>query len=104
MVKCLMFMIFMMVSTLSFGSEHQMIDTLGVSPKGQYVALEEYGYKSQNHSYYVKISVMNVWTKEFVGNAIHVELPALRPEYLSKARAEAKLKSHDVLKHFQIVF
>lgn len=92
-----------MVSLLSFGSEHQMIDTLGVSSKGQFVALEEYGYKSQNHSYYVKISVMNVWTKQYVGNPILVELPAHRPNYLIKARARAKVLAQDILKRFKIL-
>jgi predicted secreted protein len=102
MFKWLMFIALVAFSGLSFGSEHQMIDTLGVSPKGQYVALEEYGYKSQNHTYYVKIKVINVWTKEYVGNSIDVELPAHRPNYLLKARARAKMLAHDVLKRFDI--
>lgn len=84
------------------GAEHQMIDTLGVSKKGQFVALEEYGYRSQNHSYYVNIKVMNVWTKKYVGQTIQVELPAHRPHFLNKARARAKYLAVDVLKRFDI--
>lgn len=79
-----------------------MIDTLGSSPKGQFVALEEYGYKAQNHSYYVKIKVMNVWKKEYVGNAIQVELPAHRPFYLDKARTKARDMAFDVLQKYDI--
>jgi predicted secreted protein len=79
-----------------------MIDTLGVSPKGQYVALEEYGYRSTNHSYYVNIKVMNVWTKEYEGSSIQIELPAHRPHYLQKARDRAKYLAHDILTKFQI--
>lgn len=89
-------------TSLAFGSEHQMIDTLGVSKKGQFVALEEYGYRSQNHSYYVNIKVMNVWTKKYVGQTIHVELPAHRPHFLEKARARAKYLANDILKRFDI--
>lgn len=91
-----------MFSGLSFGSEHQMIDTLGVSSKGQFVALEEYGYKSQSHTYYVTIKVMNVWKKEYVGQKIEVEVPAHRPNFLEKARARARFLAQDQLRRFGI--
>lgn len=90
------------LSSFAFAGEHQMIDTLGASKKGQFVALEEYGYRSQNHSYYVNIRVMNVWTKQYVGQTIQVELPAHRPHYLEKARARAKFLANDILKRFDI--
>lgn len=86
----------------AFAREHQMIDTLGVSPKGQFVALEVYGYNSQNHTYYVSIKVVNVWTKEYVGETIAVELPAYRPDDLKKARSRAKLLAHKELVRFNI--
>lgn len=79
-----------------------MIDTLGSSPAGQFVALEEYGYKSQTHTYYVSIKVLNVWTKEYVGEKIDVELPAHRPHYLVKAREKAKVLAEEELKRFKI--
>lgn len=79
-----------------------MIDTLGASPKGQFVALEEYSYKAQSHSYVVKIKVLNVWTEKYVGNEIEVEMPADRPFYLSKARTRARELAQDVLKKFDI--
>lgn len=99
MLKCLLFIAF---TSLSFASEHQMIDTLGASPKGQYVALEEYGYKLQSHSYYVRIKVMNVWKKEYVGKEVEVELPAHRPNFLKKAREKAKMMAQEELKRFNI--
>lgn len=102
MFKLLVFTAFVTLSSFAFGSEHQMIDTLGTSPKGQYVALEEYGYKSQNHSYYVRIKVMNVWKKEYVGQPIEVELPAHRPVFLQKARSKAKVLAQEELKKFDI--
>lgn len=79
-----------------------MIDTLGASSKGQFVALEEYGYKPQSHSYYVRIKIMNVWKKEYVGKLVEVELPAHRPVFLDKARARAKILATDELKQFGI--
>ncbi|HXH76012.1 MAG TPA: hypothetical protein VNJ08_13665 [Bacteriovoracaceae bacterium] len=93
---------FLMCGVVSASSHHQVIDTLGTSPKGQYVALEEYGYKADNHSYYVTIKIINVWSKEYVGTPIQVELPAFRPYILLKAREKAKVLAQDELKRFQI--
>jgi predicted secreted protein len=83
-------------------STHQVIDTLGVSPKGQYVALEEYGYKRENHSYYVIIKVMNVWSKEYVGTPIRVESTAIRPTQLKEARERARALAQQTLSKFKI--
>lgn len=102
MIKLLIFTAFMMLAGGSSASEHQMIDTLGVSSKGQFVALEEYGYKVQSHTYYVTIKVMNVWKKEYVGQMIEVEVPAHRPNYLPKARARARLMAQEHLRSYGI--
>lgn len=102
MGKLIVFIAFVIITMSAKASEHQMIDTLGASPKGQFVALEEYGYKSMNHSYYVRIKVMNVWKKEYVGKEIEVELPAHRPVYLEKARQKAKVLAREELNKFHI--
>ena len=82
-----------MLTLLMFSHAHavnkQKIDVLGTSKKGQFVAVEEYGYRPGTHMYFVTIRVMNVWKKEYVGDKIQVELPATRPYFLKKARAEA---------------
>lgn len=98
------FLVFFLLtlSTLAFGRQHQMIDTLGISPKGQFVALEEYGHNSQKQTYYVTIKVMNVWKKEYVGKAIQVEMPAYQPTLLKKAREKAKFLAQEELKRFNI--
>lgn len=83
-------------------SEHQMIDTLGSSPKGQYVALEEYGYKTASHTFYVRIKIINVWKNKYVGKSVDVELPADRPFLLKKARSRAKFLAQEQLKRFDI--
>lgn len=92
----------LLFSTQIWAGDHQMIDSLGISPKGQYIALEEYGYKNDKHTYYVEIKIMNVWKKEYVGSTTKVELPAHRPEYLTKARLRAKSLASEELKKFNI--
>jgi len=90
-----------LVSTLAHSAEHMMIDTLGASPKGQFVALEEYGLKSESKKYFVQIKIMNVWTKEYVGKEVIVEIPAMQAN-LVKARQKAKLMAQDQLSKFKI--
>jgi predicted secreted protein len=102
MIKLSALILLLTLSGFALASEHQMIDTLGVSGKGQFVALEEYGYKPHSHTYYVSIKVMNVWKKEYVGSPVEVELPAHRPNYLNKARSEARAKAQEQLTRFGI--
>lgn len=103
MLKTTFILIFLMLSTFAQAGEHNKIDTLGVSGKGQFVALEEYGYKSQTHSYYVTIKILNVWTKEYVGSTVEVEESAARPHFLKLAREKAKKLAADDLKKFNII-
>lgn len=79
-----------------------MIDTLGASSQGQYVALEEYGYRAQTHSYYVRVKVMNVWKKEYVGKSVELTVPAHRPGRLLEARAKARSLARKELMKFGI--
>lgn len=93
---------FLLMTHAGLASTRQMIDTLGASPKGQYVALEEYGYKLEKHAYYVTIRIMNVWKKEYVGTPVVVEVPAYRPDHLQKARDKARDLAEEDLIRFQI--
>ena len=86
-----------------FAAQHQMIDTLGSSPKGQFIAVEEYGYKSDKHSYYVTIRIMNIWKEEYVGTPVEVELPAVRKNYLQKARDKARTMAEGELRRYNIM-
>ncbi len=92
----------LLISTAACAREHQVIDTLGSSAKGQFVAVEEYGYEHQRHAYFVRIKVINVWTSQYVGRSINVELPALRAIDLQKARQRAKVLAQDELNRFGI--
>jgi predicted secreted protein len=102
MKKLLIILIFCLLNYPAWALEHQIIDTLGSSSKGQFVALEEYGYKFQTHTYYVRVKIMNVWKKQYVGKSIEVELPAHRPNFLEKARIRARVLANEELKKFQI--
>lgn len=96
------FLLFILLVPTAFGANRQRIDVLGTSPKGQFVAVEEYGYRPGTHMYFVTIRVMNVWKKSYVGDKIQIELPAARPFVLKKARAEARELAQATLKRFQI--
>jgi predicted secreted protein len=87
----------------AFASSKQKIDVLGTSPKGQFVAVEEYGYRPGTHMYFVNIRVMNVWKKEYVGDKVQIELPATRPFVLKKARKEALEMAQNTFKKYQII-
>jgi predicted secreted protein len=87
---------------LAIAGRHQVIDTLGVSSKGQYVALEEYGYHPERHRYYVRVTVMNVWKKEYAGTPFEIEVPALRASDLQLARARVRSIVKEDLKQFGI--
>ncbi len=97
------FILMMLLSQSAQSNEHFKIDTLGSSKAGQFVALEEYGYKSHTHSYVVRVKILNVWTKEYVGKEIEVEEPALNPQKLSHARAKAKSLAKEDLERFKIL-
>ncbi len=102
-MKPVMFGLFLtLFCTFAFAAEHQKIDTLGISSKGQYVALEEYGYLADTHFYYSRVKIINVWKNEYVGTPVEVSLPAHRPLDLQKARDKVKLLAQDQLKQFNI--
>jgi predicted secreted protein len=103
MIYKIIFVLLLGKSTHAFAKQHNKIDTLGMSKAGQFVALEEYGYKANTHSYFVTIKIINVWTKEYVGSTVEVEEPALRPISLNQAREKAKKLASDDLKRFKIL-
>lgn len=101
MIKPLLIALFFTLNA-ALASQHHVVDTLGVSGKGQFVALEEYGYQSHSHSYFVRIRIINVWRKEYVGKPFEVILPAHRPGYLKKARERARYLALEELRRFDI--
>lgn len=100
MMKLIVLCLFL--TTQAFANNKQKIDVLGTSSKGQFVALEEYGYRPGTHMYFVIIRVMNVWKKEYVGDNIQIELPATRPYILARARKEALELAQNTFKKYKI--
>lgn len=84
-------------------SQRQQLNSLGSSAKGQFIALEEYGYHAEKHTYYVTVRFINLWTSEDVGQQIEVETPAANPSYLQKARSRAKELARDQMAKFNII-
>ena len=96
------FVLILGLTQLAIGSERQMINPIGVSAKGQFVAFEEYSFVPLKKTYAVSIRIMNVWTKEFVGQKIYLEYPARRPYSLKSAREKARLDAREELLKFNI--
>lgn len=92
----------MLMLSNAYAVNKQKIDVVGISSKGQFVAIEEYGYRPGTHMYFVTIRVMNVWKKEYVGDKVQVELPATRPYVLKKARLEARELAENTFKKYKI--
>ncbi len=101
-MKALILGLFLMISASAFASQHHVIDTLGSSSKGQFVAVEEYGYHPAERQYYVKIQIMNAWKNEYVSKPIEIKLPAAGQFGLDEARARAKRLAQDDLIKFNI--
>ncbi len=98
----ILFLLILFMLPSAFAANKQKIDVLGTSSKGQFVAIEEYGYRPGTHMYFVTIRVRNVWKKEYVGDNIQIELPASRPYVLKKARAEALELAQNTFKKYNI--
>jgi predicted secreted protein len=102
MISIVFVLITLLMSFSSWGSEHQRINTLGVSKKGQFVAIEEYGYLPTSNTYKVSIRILNVWTKEFVGESVALEEPARRADSLQTMRERARFLAHGEMAKFNI--
>lgn len=94
------FILSLLVSFSALAVSHSRIDTLGMSKVGNIVALEEYGYKPDEHVYFVSIKFLDVWKKEYVGSSINVKLPAHPGIRLIEARKKARqLATGEMQKH-----
>lgn len=101
-MKTLILGLGLLISGLSWSSTIQMINALGSSPKGQYVAIEEYGYNSNQKTYYSRIKVMNVWKNHYVTEPVEIEKGARRPSDLVQVRKEALEQAGMDLARFKI--
>lgn len=75
------------------------VKAIGSSPKGQFVAFEEYGFKNGKKLPYSQIRIMNVWKGEYVDSPVYFmseedELKDVRGKV--KKLAIKKLKKFDI--------
>lgn len=96
------FLFLILLSSTASAVVHHKVDSLGTSPKGQFIALEEYGYRPGKKSFFVEIKILNLWKKQFVGEVIRVEAPAYSDRFLKESRIKAKKLAEGQLKEFGI--
>lgn len=77
------------------------IKAIGSSPRGQFVAFEEYGYKHGRKLPFSKIRVMNVWKNTYVDTPVQV-IGADEQDRLNHVRKKAKDLANKKLKKFNI--
>jgi predicted secreted protein len=88
-------------SSVSMASSLVQVKAIGVSPKGQFVAFEEFGFTHESKVPYSKIRVMNVWKNEYVLKTIFVSDPSSEMK-LEQVRAKAKKLANEQLKQLNI--
>lgn len=74
---------------------------IGTSPKGQFVAIEEYGHLNNSKIPFSKIKIMNVWKQKYVGKPVSVT-GSIQEKDLTKVRAKAARKASKYLKKYSI--
>ena len=77
------------------------VKAIGSSPKGQYVAFEEYGFKNGQTIPFSKIRVMNVWKGKYVEVPVHI-IGTNEDSRLTSIRVKAKEMAKKKLKKFDI--
>lgn len=77
------------------------IKAIGSSPRGQYVAFEEFGYKNGRKFPYSRIRVMNVWKNKYVDTPIYL-IGTEKDDRLNSIRSKAKSLAVKKLKKFNI--
>jgi predicted secreted protein len=102
MIKLMVFSFFCFMSAMSLGSPVR-IEAIGASPKGQYVAIEEYGFNQGLNTFYSRIRLMNLWKNQDAAPLIEIEKKARHPDDLIRIREEARLQATQQLEKYNIV-
>lgn len=77
------------------------VNAIGSSPRGQFVAFEEFGYKQGRKLPYSKIRVLNVWKNKYVDKPVQV-IGSDDSDRLEYVRQRAKNLADKQLKKFNI--
>lgn len=99
LVTC--FLITASMSTMVQAKNLVRVKAIGSSPKGQYVAFEEFGYKNGRKTAFSKIRVMNMWKNKMMSSPIQV-IGNSQKNKLQDIRIEAKDKASLHLKKYNI--
>ena len=100
-------MIFALVSFLLFfngqaGAKNVIkVKALGSSPKGQFVAFEEFGYLNGAKVPFARVRVKNVWKNKYVNRVIKV-ISEKEEMKLDQVRAKAKEMAREKLERYNI--
>jgi predicted secreted protein len=78
------------------------VKALGSSPRGQYVAFEEFGYKNGRKLPFSKIRIMNVWKNKYADKPVQV-VGNTDGVNLNHVRIKAKSLAQKQLEKFNIV-
>lgn len=91
------------ILTISAANAGNMIKVraLGASPKGQFIAFEEFGYLEGNDRPFSKIRVKNVWKDHYVDRPVKVVSEEGEME-LDQVRAKARSLAKKKLEEFNI--
>lgn len=101
-MKLLIILILLSIQSLALANTTVSVHPIGSSPKGQYVAFEEFGYLNNSKVPFSKIKIMNVWKQQYVGTEISVLSSKKRNLNLSQVRAKARKQATKHLKEFNI--
>lgn len=74
---------------------------IGSSPRGQFVAFEEFGYQNGRKHPFSKIRVMNMWKNEYVTEPVYV-IGSDDGDKLGLIRVKAKTQAVTQFKQFNI--
>lgn len=95
--------LFLLVITcqVAFAGNLVKVKAIGKSPKGQFIAFEEFGFTHNTQKPFAKIRVMNMWKNQYMTKEIKV-FGKTQDATLSQVRAEAKDLAMKHLKTFNI--
>ncbi len=89
-------------STQSHSKNMVRVKAIGASPRGQFVAFEEFGYQTEKRKVpYSRIRIMNVWKNKYVGKPVQV-IGVEREDRLNSVRTKAKDLASKKFKKFNI--
>lgn len=89
------------IAKASFAGNLVKVKAIGKSPKGQFIAFEEFGFTHSDQKPFSKIRVMNMWKNKYVTK--EVKVTGLEDETsLDQVRAKAKKLARKDLISFNI--